>query len=51
MVQTDKEVNKVWFASPDSHSGVSQTLDFVQTDNTITLTIPDMQYWGMLVIE
>lgn len=50
-ILTDKAVDKVWFASPDSNFGVAQSLDFTMSGNQLTTTIPDMQYWGMLVIE
>jgi dextranase len=50
-VQADNVINNVWFASPDFDGGVAHSLDFVQSGNTVTVTIPSMQYWGMLVME
>lgn len=50
-IQTDKSISKVWFASPDYNGGVMHTLDFVQSGNTVTVTVPMMQYWGMVVME
>jgi len=44
-------VSKVWYASPDYIHGSSTEIEFVQSDNTISLKIPFMQYWGMVVIE
>jgi dextranase len=50
-IQSENVVNNVWYASPDLNEGVAQSLDFVQSGNAITVTIPAMQYWGMLVFE
>jgi dextranase len=44
-------VSKVWYASPDYIHGSSTELEFVQSDNLVSLEIPYMQYWGMIVIE
>ena len=50
-IQADNEVNNVWFASPDFDGGVSRLLDFAQSGKTVTVTLPSMQYWGMVVME
>ncbi len=50
-IKSDKVINDVWYASPDFNGGVSQSLDFSQTGNSVTVTIPAMQYWGMFVME
>ncbi|WP_291862677.1 glycoside hydrolase family 66 protein [Marinilabilia sp.] len=50
-VHTDKVISKVWFASPDFNGGVMHSLDFEQSGNYVTVTIPKMQYWGMVVME
>ncbi len=44
-------VAKVWYASPDFHKGASTLLDFKMTGNQVSLTIPGLQYWSMIVIE
>jgi len=44
-------VSKVWYASPDYNHGSSAELDFIQNGNTISLEMPYMQYWGMIVAE
>jgi len=44
-------VSKVWYASPDYNHGSSAELDFIQDGNTISLEMPYMQYWGMIVAE
>ncbi|RKD18609.1 cycloisomaltooligosaccharide glucanotransferase [Pelobium manganitolerans] len=43
--------SKVWFASPDVDGGVAKILDFTQTGNKVTLTLPSLKYWDMVVIE
>lgn len=50
-INTNKSVSKVWFASPDYEGGASQELEFEQTDNAITITVPYLEYWSMIVIE
>lgn len=50
-IQTDLSVSKVWFASPDYQGGASQSLEFTQKGNQITVTLPYLKYWSMLVFE
>ena len=50
-VSAAKTVKKVWIASPDSNNGVAAALNFTQAGNTITLTVPSLQYWDMIVLE
>ena len=45
------KVSKVWVASPDSHAGAIQELEFKQSGTTVTFTVPSIKYWTMLVIE
>lgn len=47
---TTKTVNKIWYASPDD-SGVAKQLNFTQTGNTVSFTVPSLQYWDMVVVE
>ena len=42
---------RVWMASPDRLGGVPQELDFIQDGEYVTLTVPSLKYWTMLVIE
>lgn len=44
-------VTKVWVASPDYHGGVAVEVPFEQKGSTLTLTLPWLKYWTMLVIE
>ena len=50
-IGTTKSVKKVWYASPDYQYGSSVSLPFTQSGTTLTFTLPEMQYWGMIVLE
>lgn len=45
------KVSKIWCATPDTHAGASQELAFAQKDGVVTLTLPSLKYWTMLVLE
>lgn len=44
-------VKRIWMASPDSNNGVAADLVFKQSGNTVSFTLPSLQYWDMIVIE
>ena len=44
-------VHHVYVATPDSHGGAMQELDFVQENERLSLTLPILNYWTMLVME
>ena len=46
-----KNVKKIWVASPDQHAGAVQELAFRQNGDTVTFTVPSLNYWTMIVIE
>ena len=50
-VNVSGTVSKVWFASPDVNRGVAQNLQFLQTGNNVTVTLPSLKYWDMIVVE
>jgi dextranase len=50
-IDASKKVEKVWVASPDFYHGSAQELDFKQKGNNVTITIPSLKYWNMVVIE
>lgn len=50
-VQVSNTVSKVWIASPDEAFGIANQLSFQQTGNTVTFTLPSLNYWDMVVIE
>lgn len=49
--QASGPVTKIWMASPDYEDGTPQTLDFTQNGNTVTFTVPSLQYWDMVVVD
>ncbi len=51
VVKAEKEVSKVWTASPDAYHGSTVELDFEQEGDELSLTMPSLKYWNMVVIE
>lgn len=51
MLTTTGTVKKLWLASPDINHGVAIALPFVTSGNTISFTLPSLQYWDMFVAE
>jgi dextranase len=47
---TSGTVNKIWYASPDE-SGVARQLNYTQTGNTVSFSVPSLKYWDMVVVE
>ena len=45
------KVNKVWAASPDANGGAPVSLKFSQSKGFVTLTLPSLTYWSMLVAQ
>ena len=50
-ITVSKAVSKVWIASPDINGGVVQNIEFSQSGNEVTLTLPSLKYWDMVVLE
>jgi len=50
-ITVSNPVQNAWFASPDIDGGVSRTVEFSQSGNELTLTLPSLKYWDMLVLE
>ncbi len=50
-IKTNKHITKVWAATPDSLGGACMELDFNQTDEIVTFTLPYLKYWTMVVFE
>jgi dextranase len=42
---------RIWVASPDDRHGAPQEVDFVYHNGQVSLTVPALQYWTMIVIE
>ncbi|MCF0197349.1 MAG: hypothetical protein HUK03_09025, partial [Bacteroidaceae bacterium] len=49
--QTSRDIKHVYAASPDWLGGAMQELDFTLADGTLTLTVPSLTYWTMLVLQ
>lgn len=50
-ITTVKPVTKVWLASPDINGGAHRELSFNQSGNDVTITLPSLKYWDMVVLE
>ena len=46
-----KQPERIWVASPDDQQGAPQEVDFEYLGGQVTMTIPALQYWTMIVIE
>ena len=44
-------VTRIWTASPDFNNGLPQQLNFSQTGGVVTVILPSIKYWSMLVAE
>lgn len=50
-IDSDTRVNRVWAASPDIHGGAPVDVQFTQSGRIVTVTVPLLKYWTMLVFE
>lgn len=50
-IASSMPISKVWFASPDFEGGASKELEFKNNGNSITFTLPYLNYWSMIVFE
>lgn len=48
---TSRHITNVWTATPDKNGGVPMKLNFTQTGNDVSVTVPSLEYWTMLVFE
>jgi dextranase len=51
ILTTTKPVSKLWMASPDINGGALEQIPFTQSGNSISFTLPSLQYWDMVVAE
>lgn len=49
--ETIRQIRKVWTATPDNYGGVPLELPFTQDSNKVTVTVPSLEYWTMVVFE
>ncbi len=45
------KISRVWVASPDYQQGIPQQLPFTQAAGQLTVTVPQLRYWDILVLE
>lgn len=50
-ITSDRTPSKIWFASPDVNGGASQELEFTQNGNQLSVKVPYLEYWSMIVLE
>jgi dextranase len=50
-INMSQPVKKIWAATPDKEGKMYEELTFAQSNNLITVTIPALKYWTMLVME
>ena len=46
-----RKATRVWTASPDFNEGAPIELDFIDNGSTVTVEVPHLKYWTMLVVE
>jgi len=50
-LNTNRSVQKIWIASPDSNNGTPVTLDYSQTAGSVSFELPSLKYWDLIVVE
>lgn len=50
-LESQTPVKKIWLASPDIAGGAARTVNFTQTGDKVSFTIPELRYWDMVVVE
>lgn len=45
------DVSRVWVATPDNLGGAVQDIPFTPATNRITIKLPSLQFWTMVVLE
>ena len=50
-ITADSEPASVWLASPDIDGGAHKVLSATYDNGKVTITVPSLKYWDMIVIE
>jgi dextranase len=50
-IAADKKVENVWMASPDLYNGSAIDLKFKQKDGQVSVKLPSLKYWNMIVLD
>jgi dextranase len=45
------QINDIWMASPDIAGGSPRNLEFLKQGDKISIEIPSLKYWNMIVVE
>ena len=49
--KSKKKIKSIWISSPDFGNNKTQSLKFKQKNGVVSLNVPKLQYWDMLVIN
>ncbi|MCJ8010850.1 glycoside hydrolase family 66 protein [Paenibacillus sp. KQZ6P-2] len=47
----DRKVSSILFASPDYYNGSPVQLEFTQQDNQVSLKLPKLKYWDLIMVN
>lgn len=50
-ISTNRPVKHIWMASPDFNHGIPCNIDFEQDGARVTIELPSLKYWDMVVLE
>jgi len=50
-IMTAQTPKKIWAATPDNEGRIYQELDFTSEQGFVSLTLPVLKYWTMIVLE
>lgn len=50
-IMTAQTPKKIWAATPDSEGSLYQEVDFTSEQGFVSLTLPVLKYWTMIVLE
>ena len=51
VIESNTPIEKVWMASPDYLGGSPVSLEFKQQENQVSITLPSIEFWDMIVLE
>jgi dextranase len=49
--ELDKDIQSVWFATPDTEDLSLVPLEFELVQGVLTLTVPHLDYWGIILLK
>lgn len=47
----DRQIERIWYATPDQEMGASQELESSRSGNEVSFILPFLKYWSMIVVE